>query len=114
LGFDPEVVFTIDAAGDAAGWAHSMQRLPDGTADYVAHRPEQLPYLIRWISRTPDQDCLGFAMPATAEPEGYTTEKAKGNLRSIGATQVWRCDFVVGVLDPSAATSMATTIATLT
>ena len=114
LGFDPEVVFTIDAAADDTGWAHSMQCLPEGTADYVAHRPEQLPYVIRWISRTPDQDCLGFSMPATAEPEGYTAEKAKGNLRSIGATQEWRCDFVVGVLDAPAATAMATTIAQLT
>jgi hypothetical protein len=91
-----------------------MQRLPEGTADYVAHRPEQLPYVIRWISRTPDQDCLGFSMPATAEPEGYTAEKAKGNLRAIGATQEWRCDFVVGVLDALAAKAMATTIAQLT
>jgi len=99
LGFDPEVVFTIDAAADEDGWAHSIQRLPDGTADYVAHRPDQLPFVIRWISRTPDQDCLGFAMPATAEPEGYTAEKSKGHLQSIAGLARWECAFVVGVLD---------------
>jgi monosaccharide-transporting ATPase len=38
-------------------------------------------------------------MPATAEPEGYTAEKAKGNLRQIAAKSQWRCDFVIGLLD---------------
>lgn len=106
LGFDPEVVFTINPKSDALGWAHSIQRLPDGSADYVAHRPDQLPFCIRWISRTPDQDCLGFSMPATAEPEGYSVEKAKGNLKSITGGATWRCDFVVGTLDNQSATNM--------
>lgn len=106
LGFDPEVVFTIKPHSDTSGWAHSMQQLPDGSADYVAHRPEQLPFCIRWISRTPDQDCLGFSMPATAEPEGYSAEKAKGNLKSIAGGASWRCDFIVGTLDSRTATSL--------
>ena len=106
LGFDPEVVFTIKPNSDASGWAHSMQQLPDGSADYVAHRPEQLPFCIRWISRTPDQDCLGFSMPATAEPEGYSAEKSKGNLKSIAGGATWRCDFIVGTLDSQSAATM--------
>ena len=105
LGFDPEVVFTVHPQADATGWAHALQALPDGSADYVAHRPDQLPFVIRWISRTPDQDCLGFSMPATAEPEGYTAEKTKGNLQSIAGGTTWRCDFVVGVVDPATATA---------
>jgi hypothetical protein len=112
LGFDPEVVFTIDANADQQGWAHSMQQLPDGTADYVAHRPDQLPFVIRWISRTPDQDCLGFAMPATAEPEGYTAEKNKGNLQSIAGQESWRCNFVVGTLDATKAGELASFLQT--
>jgi hypothetical protein len=99
LGFDPEVVFTINPQADARGWAHSLHVSPSGSADYVAHRPEQLPFTIRWISRTPDQDCLGFAMPATAEPEGYSAEKAKGHLQAIAGATTWRADFVVGTLD---------------
>lgn len=98
LGFDPEVVFTIDASADARGWAHSLQCSPDHTAWYVGHRPDQLPFLIRWISRTPDQDCLGFAMPATAEPEGYSAEKAKGNIHILAGQSTWRCDMVLGLL----------------
>ena len=110
LGFDPEVVFTINPKADAQGWAHSLQVNPSGSADYVAHRPDQLPFTIRWISRTPDQDCLGFAMPATAEPEGYTAEKAKGNLQSIAGSTTWRADFVVGALDGKQTTALRTQI----
>lgn len=110
LGFDPEVVFTINPRADMHGWAHSLHVLPDGSADYVAHRPDQLPFTIRWISRTPDQDCLGFAMPATAEPEGYTAEKAKGNLQQIAGTQTWRCDFLVGTFDATQCQRMLTTM----
>jgi hypothetical protein len=29
-------------------------------------------------------------MPATAEPEGYSAEKAKGNLQSIAGSSTWR------------------------
>ncbi len=106
LGFDPEVVFTINPQADARGWAHSLHVSPSGSADYVAHRPEQLPFTIRWISRTPDQDCLGFAMPATAEPEGYSAEKAKGHLQAIAGATTWRADFVVGTLDHNETTQM--------
>ncbi len=98
LGFDPEVVFFIDYCTDAEGWAHSMHVHPDGTADYVRHRPEQLDHGVRWICRTPDQDALGFILPATAEPEGYSAEKAKGNVKVLGPGAVWKCAFEIGAL----------------
>lgn len=81
--FDPEVVFAIDYLTDEQGWAHSMQVHPDGSADYVRFSPAQLNKCNRWIVRTADQQALGFAMPSTAEPEGYTAEKAKGNIKVI-------------------------------
>jgi hypothetical protein len=98
LVFDPELVFTIDYLADQEGWAHCMQVHPDGSADYVRHRPDQLDKGVRWICRTPDQDALGMDMPATAEPEGYTAEKAKGNIRTIPAQGKAHCDMEVGVL----------------
>jgi hypothetical protein len=105
LPFNPELVFTLTYDADADGWAHSMQVHPDGCADcaggadYVAHRPGQLDKVVRWIARPGDQDALGFAMPSTAEPEGYTAEKAKGNIKVLPAHSVWRADFVIGALD---------------
>ena len=84
---DPEVVFFVDYTADRDGWAHSLQVHPDGTADYIAHRPDQLNHGVRWISRTPDQDTLGIILPATAESEGYTAEKAKGYLRTLAPSR---------------------------
>ena len=86
-----------------SGWAHSMQVHPDGNADYVSHRPSQLDKTVRWIARPGDQDACGFAMPATAEPEGYTAEKAKGNIRILPGGGQFRADFTIGTLDAGAA-----------
>jgi hypothetical protein len=98
MAFDPEVVFFIDYLADAGGWAHSMQVHPDGSADYIAHRPDNLDHGVRWISRTADQDCLGIILPATAEPEGYHAEKAKGNIHLLGAGQSVRFEMEAGYL----------------
>ena len=107
LAFDPEVVFNIDYLADDTGWAHSLQVHPDGSADYIGHRPEQLPVGVRWICRTPDQDALGIVLPATAEPEGYLAEQAKGNIRTLPGGETFTCDMTVGVLDKAAAGEMA-------
>ncbi len=98
LMFDPEVVFFIDYLSDEDGWAHSMQVHPEGYADYIRHRPDQLEKGIRWISRTPDQDALGIVLPATAEPEGYLTEKSKGNLKDIPPGGIFRSEIEIGTL----------------
>jgi hypothetical protein len=101
--FDPEVVFAIDYLADEDGWAHSMQVHPDGSADYVRHSPAILDKCIRWIVRTADQQALGFAMPATAEPEGYTAEKAKGNIKVIPGGGEVSFEMVAGYLPPDEA-----------
>jgi hypothetical protein len=101
LMFDPEVVFFIDYLADDSGWAYSLQILPDGSADYVAHRPQQLDKGVRWICRTPDQEALGIILPATAESEGYHVEQAKGNLKVIPAGESWFCEMFVGALTPA-------------
>ncbi|MBM4457737.1 MAG: DUF4432 family protein [Chloroflexi bacterium] len=106
LAFDPEVVFFVDYAADPTGWAHTMHLHPDGTADYIAHRPDELNHGIRWISRTADQDTLGMCLPATAEPEGYHAEKAKGNVRSLAADAVARFDMRMGYLSADEAQQM--------
>ncbi len=110
LPFDPEVVLFIDYRADGSGWAHSLQVHPDGSADFLSHRPDQLDHGIRWISRTPDQDALGLCLPATAEPEGYRAEKAKGNLRVIDARASVRFDIEAGYLTPPEARELAAVI----
>lgn len=105
LAFDPEVVFFVDYLADAEGWAHTLQVHPDGSADVIRHRPEQLPKGVRWICRTPDQDAIGISLPATAEPEGYSAEKAKGNLVIVPPGGIWTCNLELGALDASAASA---------
>jgi hypothetical protein len=113
LAFDPEVVFFVDYLADEKGWSHTMQGHPDGSADFISHRPDQLDHGIRWISRTPDQDALGMCLPATAEPEGYAAEKAKGNLKVLGPGASFRIDMEMGYLDAGQADAMEAKIATI-
>jgi hypothetical protein len=96
--YDPEAVFSIDYLSDAHGHGHTLHVLPDGSGDYVRHRPDQLDKVIRWISRTPDQDALGMAEVATAEVEGFAAEKAKGNVKTLAPGATWQADIDVGTL----------------
>lgn len=98
LAFDPEVVFEIDMKSDADGFAHALQKHPDGTADYVRCRPDQAPLCTRWICRTPDQDGLGIAFPSTSGVEGYAAEKAKGRVETVEGGETWRIDMRLGLL----------------
>ena len=106
LAFDPEVVLYLDYRADRDGRAHSMMVHPDGYASWIAHRPAQLPKGVRWISRTPDQDCLGIVLPSTSEPEGYTAEKAKGNVPSLAGGSSVRWEMEAGLLVPAEAKAM--------
>ena len=106
LAFDPEVVFSIDMLSDSEGVAHAIQLHPDGSADYIGYRPEQAPICMRWICRTPDQDGLGLAFPATAEVEGFTAEKAKGNIVKVDGKKSWSITMLMGILTASEAGAM--------
>jgi hypothetical protein len=96
--YDPEAVFFIDYDSDAEGWAHTLQVLPDGSADYVRHRPVELPKVTRWISRTPNQDSLAMAELGTSEPEGATRERAKGNANVLAAGEEFWASYDLGAL----------------
>ena len=98
LMFDPEVALFIDYLAGPDGWAHSLQIHPGGAADYVSHRPDQLPSATRWLCRTADQDALALVEPGTAEPEGYLAEKAKGNLKILPPGGVFHGEIVAGAL----------------
>ncbi len=98
LGFDPEVVFAIDMLADSEGWVHALQRHPDGQGDYITYRRRQAPHTVRWICRTPDQDALGLALPATAGVEGYTVEKQKGQVLAVEGGGSWTIEMKAGAV----------------
>ncbi len=113
LPFNPEVCFYLDYVADAAGWAHSLQVLPDGSADYVAHRPGQLEKAIRWIANTADQAAMGLILPATAEPEGFHAEQAKGNIKTLAGGESARIHIRAGTLEAAETAEMEEVIAGL-
>lgn len=98
--YDPEMVFFLDFEGREA---ISLARHRDGSGDFIRYATDALPRCCRWISRTGDQDCLGLALPGTAEPEGLTRERAKGNVISLGARETYRCSYQLGCVDAQGA-----------
>jgi len=97
LVYDPEMVIYLNYLADAKGWARTLLIHPDGSGDLLRHRPEQLDHGVRWICRTADQDALGME-PCTAEVEGFTAEKKKGNVRSLPGGASFKSDLEIGVL----------------
>ncbi len=95
---DPEIVMGLSFKADDQGWGHAMQLLPDGTADYISHRPSELPGGVRWMTRNADQDALGLFLPGTAEADGYTAEKSKGNVMVIEPQASFHCSLSFGAL----------------
>lgn len=82
--YNPEIAFFINNPDtDREGWSHFLQVHPDGTSDYIKYRPAEFDHATRWITRTSDQEALGLALPATCDPEGYTAELKKGNIKLI-------------------------------
>ncbi|WP_274631265.1 DUF4432 family protein [Arvimicrobium flavum] len=77
---EPEFVKTLKLPSGADGWTHSAQLLADGSADFVSWQPADLPYAVRWITRASERQAMGFALPATAGPEGREAARQKGDL----------------------------------
>jgi len=84
--YNPEICFGIKYIPDSAGRAHTLQYTDNG-ACYVSHPVKELPYGIRWISRTGDEDSMGMVLPATAEHLGYKNAKEKGQIKLLEANE---------------------------
>ena len=104
--YDPEICMTVFYSPDAQGFAHTMQVLPDGWVYYIAHEVAPLPYVVRWLSRTGDEEACGMALPATAEHNGFIKARADGQVRTLGSGETYRAKMRVGLLAPEEATAM--------
>lgn len=100
--YAPEIVFTCIYDSDEEGNAYTMQQLPDGYSCYVCHKPEELPFGIRWIARTDDEDALGMVLPATAEHKGRLYCKARGQEKVLCSGETAVFHIKTGILEPSA------------
>ncbi len=98
--YDPEQVFYIAGQKTLAdGLTRSMMVRKEGDAFAIAWDPQSMDKTIRWVLANGDQKVAAFAMPATCEPEGYTAEKRKGNLRSLAGGAGVRFVTHVGYVD---------------
>jgi hypothetical protein len=104
--YDPELVLALDCAAGSDGLIHAVQLHPDGQADYVSYHSAEFDHAVRWISRSPDRDALGLLLPATAEPDGYLAEKAKGNVKTLAPRSAVRFAVEFGALDRQAAAQL--------
>ena len=109
--YDPEIVFfNYHVRSDEAGFTHYLQLHEDGTADYVSYKPSELKRNVRWILLNKNQKVIGLALPATAEPEGYTAEKRKGNVEILGPKESKTFHVITGYLDRNAASEVSAKI----
>ena len=98
--YDPEIVlFLRGVKGDTEGKAHFLYRHADGSADYTMYDAEVLNRSVRWMVFHKEWNSMGMVLPATAEPEGYTTEKQKGNVRELGSYDTFEAELTVGYLN---------------
>lgn len=104
--YAPEIVFTCKYDADENGEAHTMQILPDGYSCYVCHRPEELPFGIRWIARTEDEDAIGMVLPATAEHKGYIYCKEMGYEKYLNKGEMVTYHIKTGILAPDESKKM--------
>lgn len=99
LYFPEQVFYVTGLARGADGMTEQVMALPEGDGFSLAHDPQQMPHCVRWIMNDGDAKVAAFALPATCEPEGYTAEKAKGNVQEIAPGATRRFAVTLGHLD---------------
>ena len=105
--YQPEIVFGIMSyKGDENGDAYTMQINPDKTATFVIHKPEELPFGVRWISRTEDEDAIGMVLPATAEHFGRLYCQRNNQQRYLKKGETVTYHIKTGLLDKEQAEKM--------
>jgi len=96
--YDPEVVFDIDFEAAAGGLAYCRQIRPGGGMDYIEFNPAVFSHSIRWLSRTPDQDALGMALPSTTGGEGRNAELRRTRYVPLDGGANWSAAIRLGYL----------------
>ena len=81
---------------DKDGFAHALQKHPEGFSDYIGYRS--------------DQDGVGLAFSAAAGVEGYAAEKAKGRGIDLAGGETWRLDMTMGHLTANETDAMISEI----
>ena len=98
--YNPEVVFYFkNIKVDNNGFAHFLQKHPDGSSDYVSFNTKELDHGARWIVKNKDMKALGIVLPSTCDADGYIAEKEKGNIKEIKRKSSYRAIIKTGYLN---------------
>lgn len=103
---DPEMCINVKYEKDDTGWAHAMEVFPEGDACYVGFRTDELPYGLRWICRTGDEDGIGIALPTTGTNRSTAYQKAHGLYNVLGPDCHEKIRFNFGYLSKESAEKM--------
>ena len=79
----------------------------------MSYKPSELPYAVRWITRSEDQDALGLVLPATAPPDGLAAAQQNDQLIWLDPGGSFRTELVFGALEKKAADSLSNVIASI-
>lgn len=109
----PEYCAVIRPHADAEGQAHFAMTRSDGSAATVSFGVDALPYAIRWISNTGDEQAAGFCLPATAHHLGRAAAERDGMVRSLASGETTTFTVTLGLMDPPEAASMTARINSL-
>jgi hypothetical protein len=104
--YRPEIVFYCKYTADKDGNAYTMQHDKNGHSTFVIHKPEELPYGVRWISRTEDEDTMGMVLPATSEHLGRTYCRRVGESSFLQKGETVNYHMVTGLMNNDEADAM--------
>jgi hypothetical protein len=96
---EPELVQVLEHR-KPSGPVRFEQLHQDGSVDVVEHDTTSLPYTVRWLRRSADDQAFGFALPATAGPDGFTAESGRGRVTLYPRGSGIRAVFRHGALAP--------------
>ena len=105
--YRPEIVFYCKYTEDKDGNAYTMQYdKKGGHSTFVIHKPEELPFGIRWISRTEDEDTMGMVLPATSEHLGKLYCQRNGQSKFLNKGETVKYHMVTGLMNNAEAEAL--------
>ena len=94
--YNPEQVFYLQNMRGKV--IHYLKRQEDDSF-FVAYDADNFTHAVRWLLYNSDQKVAAFVLPSTCEPEGYTAELQKGNVRMLGGEEAVAFSVRLGHLD---------------
>ena len=97
--FDPEVVAILHHK-EGKGEFTSTLKKKDGSTCWVTQKLNTLDHTVAWMTHNDDRGACGFALPATAGPEGKTIETKLGNVKTLPHNEEVSLQFSFGISLP--------------